>query len=151
MASRLVQFEFNPLAELGIDIRGPKRSSVLNEVTRFLESAILSDVDASRSPVTGRKFKKLTKPYADKFKGGDRNSDLRLTSNMLNSLDVSIIRNKVRVTVDDSEQEKADGHNNFSGKSKLPRRPFIPDKKRGERFRPAIRKGLQDIIKDELK
>lgn len=42
------------------------------------------------------------------------------------------------------EQGKADGHNNFSGKSKLPTRRFIPSEK--ENFKRFINKGIDQII-----
>ena len=44
------------------------------------------------------------------------------------------------------EQGKADGHNNFSGESKLPTRQFIP--KDNQSFRPDIKSEIQAIAED---
>lgn len=43
---------------------------------------------------------------------------------------------------------KADGHNNFSGKSDLPRRQSLPDV--GEDFISAIQSGIEKIVSDSL-
>jgi len=47
---------------------------------------------------------------------------------------------------DRSQAPKADGHNNFSGDSKLPLRRFIPD--RDETLKKSIEKRIETVIND---
>lgn len=82
------------------------------------------------SPVGKRgQFKKLNKEYAREQKGGNETPNLELDGDMLDAL-VSQNRrgSEIEFGIFKSKQVgKADGHNNFSGDSKLPTRRFIPD------------------------
>lgn len=82
------------------------------------------------SPVGNRgQFKKLNKEYAKEQKGGNTTANLELDGDMLDAL-VSQNRrgSEIEFGIFKSKQVgKADGHNNFSGDSKLPTRRFIPD------------------------
>lgn len=150
MANRLVKFDFDPLEDLDVTLKPSDKKELLGLIADYVHESILSDVGDSVSPVTGREFKKLSKQYAEREHDGDRTSHLELEGDLLDSIKVTPIGSKIRATVDESEQPKADGHNNFTGKSKLPRRPFIPDEKRGEDFRSSIKKGIKEIIDDFL-
>lgn len=63
---------------------------------------------------------------------------------MLGALDFKIIGDKIEIGVFGEDAGKADGHNNFSGKSKLPQRRFLPDK--GQEFNGDIRSLIDDTI-----
>lgn len=126
------------------------RSNVLNSVGQYLVEAILADVGEAKSPVTGRAFKGLSPAYK-KIKEQFSSSviaNLELTGAMLDALEYRISGTVVEVGIWGDQADKADGHNNFSGKSKLPERPFIPY--RDEKFRPEIRDQVMSILEDKI-
>lgn len=152
-----VSFEFNPFAMAGFeesDIPANRREMALDVIQDFLKESILLDVAESRSPVTGRGFKGLDKDYKafKEDEGGTPVANLELTGELMDSLIVRASKKSgyLVVTVTDDQMGKADGHNNHSGESKLPRRPFIPDFDKGETFRPSIRDGIREIIEDAI-
>lgn len=150
-----VEFIFDPFEVAGVekpDISKAKRDQILRDVADYVLESVLSDVGDSRSPVTGKQFKKLDKDYAaeKKREGGTPVPNLLMQGDLLDSLLVKKKGDKLILTVGDSQQDKADGHNNHTGDSQLPRRPFIPDADESETFRPAIRQGIREIIDDVL-
>lgn len=124
-----------------------RRSDVKEQVGEFIVTEILRKVEEGRSPVSGRgSFKKLSKQYASEEKGGDRTANLELDGDMLDAL---TSKNRKGDTIEvgifkSSQVPKADGHNNFSGDSKLPTRRFIP--KGDESFKRDIMTGVKRII-----
>lgn len=106
----------------------------------------LSYVAESKSPVDGSSFKKLSKEYGaiKKAETGSDDPNLDLTGSMLTSLEFKVSGDKIELGVYGSDAGKADGHNNFSGKSKLPRRQFLPDK--GEAFESSIMQLVSDTV-----
>ena len=89
----------------------------------------------------------LSKSYAEKKKEetGSTAANLDLTGSMLNALEYKIKDNGIEIGVYGKEDAgKADGHNNFSGLSKLPRRQFLPDK--GQSFDDPIKELIKDHI-----
>jgi CRISPR/Cas system-associated protein Cas5 (RAMP superfamily) len=106
----------------------------------------------SKSSVEGGSFKKaLSKDYLKfkKKKGlpGNKVSKLRLYGDMLGSLETKVKVNEVEVGIyKKKEAAKADGHCNYTGKSKLPERRFLPDEKHD--FTRDIKKKLESIAKD---
>jgi hypothetical protein len=141
-----VEYLFDPFE--GLELKGEAKKKALDEAADYLLSAILTDVGESRSPVSGREFPELNEEYAKKEHGGRRSAILELSGDMLGSLIVKRKGDKILVTVPESEQGKADGHNNFSGKSKLKKRQFIPNPDKKEQFRPDIRDELLNIAED---
>lgn len=63
---------------------------------------------------------------------------------MLGSLDFKIVGDKIEIGVFGEDAGKADGHNNFSGKSKLPKRQFLPAS--GDKFNGRIQSIVDDAI-----
>jgi hypothetical protein len=125
-----------------------QKREVISDVKNFVLESVLNDVGEGKSPVTGRKFKLLSKDYSKSKKRGNRLPNLELKGDLLDSLKVvKRKRDVLRLTVSQSQQPKADGHNNFTGKSKLPSRKFIPNIAKKESFRPAIKKDIIEIIK----
>jgi len=124
------------------------RTTVKQEIGNFIIEEIMRSVSEGTSPVSGRgKFKILNKQYAKSQKGGDRNPNLDLFGDMLDSLTFKNTSQGIEVGIFRSSQvPKADGHNNFSGESTLPERRFIPDESEG--FKRDIEKGIKDIIND---
>ena len=117
-----------------------------NEVGEFIVNEILRSVSSGRSPVMGRgSFKALNAEYAEAEKGGNRLANLELEGDMLDALEYRPTGVGVKVGIFESSQvPKADGHNNFSGDSKLPTRRFIPDS--SESFNPRIENGINRIL-----
>lgn len=158
--ARKVKFDFTLSDFLdGKRIRLPadRRAALEEDVLDLISTEILTNVGEGRSPVTGRRFKKLTDAYAARKSSeggtvlGGQGSNLELTGALLDAFKTEKTRSgKLRVTVEDDEQPKADGHNNFSGKSKLPRRPFIPDAKEGEFFAKSVRESVRALIESRI-
>lgn len=105
---------------------------------------------SEKSPVTGKGFKPLSKSYAayKKATGADAVPNLEDSGDMLGALDFKSTPSGLEIGVYGSEAPKADGHNNLSGKSRIPERRFIPDV--GESFRPQIRDEIQEIVDEVL-
>ena len=123
-----------------------QQREVLDQVGELLVTQVLEYVADSKSPVDGSAFVALSKDYAEKKKEetGSSAPNLDLTGDMLSSLDYKIIGNSIELGVYGADAGKADGHNNFSGESKLPTRQFLPNK--GELFDESI----MDIINEAI-
>lgn len=144
MAKTKVEYWFDPFE--GLELKGKDKSNALQEAADLLLESILSDVADSKSPVSGDDFPELNEEYADREHSGDKISRLELSGDLLGSLVVKPYKGGILVTVPNKQQGKADGHNNFSGKSKLPLRQFIP--KADESFRKDITDEIQAIAED---
>jgi len=132
------------------DVPRSERTSVKKEIGDYVVDEILEAVSRGSSPVNGLgSFKRLNKDYAKDQKGGNTTANLDLFGDMLDSLTFKNTAKGIEVGIfKSSEVPKADGHNNFSGKSTLPLRRFIP--KDGEDFKKQIEDGIKDIV-DEFK
>lgn len=106
-----------------------QQREVLDQVGELLVTQVLEYVAGSKSPVDGSKFVSLSDEYAKKKKEetGSDAPNLDLTGEMLSSLDYKIVGQAIELGVYGDDAGKADGHNNFSGKSKLPKRQFLPE------------------------
>lgn len=67
---------------------------------------------------------------------------------MLDALDYRVQGDDIVIGVFGEAAPRADGHNNLSGDSQLPRRQFIPEK--GQGFVSRIEKEVDRIIADEV-
>lgn len=123
-----------------------QQREVLDQVGELLVTQVLEYVANSKSPIDGSTFHALSDEYAKKKKEetGSDDPNLDLTGKMLSSLDYKIIGQAIELGVYGDDAGKADGHNNFSGKSKLPERKFLPDK--GELFDDEIVNIINDAI-----
>jgi len=149
-----VKYEFDPFEIAGIDpsdLTPAKRKRIMKQVGDLVLGAVVLDVADLKSPVTGRQFKALSKDYREHKEalGGEPVPNLLLNGDMLESLTVTAsVETSLTLTVGDDQQAKADGHNNFSGQSRIPRRPFIPNEGNGEKFRPAIREAIASLVEE---
>jgi hypothetical protein len=132
----------------------PKKSKIkaAEKASEFLLEVIAEDVGKTTSPVSGKKFQRLSKKYK-KFKqskGLPGKPDLVLTKEMMGrGLDAKIgKKGTMELGVFGKAAPRADGHNNLSGKSSLPLRNFLP--KEGQEFRKGINKELQKVIQDAV-
>jgi phage gpG-like protein len=151
--AKKVQYEFDPFDISGISKQGLKPDTIKRAVQAAKEvvvNAVRQDLDDTRSSVTGRNFKKLDPDYAKikKRQGGIPIPNLQLSGDLASSIRVMSRSDKLVLTTEASQQAKADGHNNHSGQSKLPRRPFIPDE--GETLRPGIRQEVAATIQSVI-
>lgn len=146
-----IQFDFDPEEETGITIPRSKKGEALSRVADYVRESMLSSLGDGRSPVAGEgTFPALSKAYK-KVKGDISSKvipNLELHGDMLDSLEVVEVRGKLRVKVGADQNDKADGHCNFSGKSKIPRRRFIPNAKEGQTFNREILSGVKDILSE---
>lgn len=149
-----VKYDFNPFGSnyANVKVSGDKRKEILEDLKDFIKVRILEDVGEGISPVTGKQWAGLSKEYKKKKakEAGNTKANLELFGEMLDSLDVIDFGNGLRVTVSDDQMAKADGHNNFSGKSKLPERKFIPNAKAGEDFSKELKKEIIDIVESQI-
>ncbi len=149
-----ILFDFDPEEDTGIKLPKDKdrRDEALDKVSEYVTESVLSTVGEGNSPVAGGQWKKsLTKEY--KKRKGEVSSvtyaNMELNGDLLDSLEVVRLRGaKLRLTVGADQMDKADGHNNFSGKSKLPAREFIPNAKKGQTFKRDIQRGIRSILEE---
>ena len=126
-----------------------RRERVKSDVAEFLLNETLRDLSRGVSPLTGSPFQSLSKDYANAQKGGDTTPNLELEGDMLDDYDVRSTEGQSYVEIGffkgSSQIPKADGHNNWSGKSELPQRRFIPREDEG--YRQGILSGINQIIR----
>lgn len=138
------------LNDFGLDeIPRDKRSDAKREIGELIVNEILIYLQDGESPVDGYgNFPKLNKEYAKNQKGGDRTPNLELMGDMLDALSYKSLRGaEIEIGIfKGKEVPKADGHNNFSGDSKLPMRRFIPEE--NESFKSDIEQKIKTIIND---
>ena len=134
-----------------------KRKDAKELIGNYLLDAIFNDTESAKSPVTGRKFKALSKEYKSlkKANTGRGAADLRLTETMLPSLMAKNTTNGVKIEIT-KRVEKLKAFNHITGDT-LPSRPFLPDDngeavkpklKGANQFRTSIVRGIDDIIED---
>lgn len=131
-----------------INIRDPQaRAEAKRQVGEYLLEAIQQAAGHQESPVEGEgKFKKLSKDYAERKKDevGNTLSNQELEGDMLSALAYRETSKGIELGYFGEEAPKADGHNNFSGKSKLPTRRTIPGE--GQTFISEIQSNVRQII-----
>ena len=145
-----VEYKFDPFKLTGTT--KPKNASkreILSEVSEYVKESVLDNVGAQNSPVRGHgKFQRLSKNYKNiKKKIASPVPNLELHGKLLNSLKVPMKKEGLVLKVSPAQNDKADGHCNFSGKSRIPMRRFIPNEKDGETFKKPIIDGMRRIIK----
>lgn len=124
-----------------------QRSAAKEDVGNFVKEEILRSLSTGNSPVAGEQFKKLSKQYADEFKGGNQTPNLELEGDLLDALKFEEKASGIEIGIfPGKEVPKADGHNNFSGDSKLPKRRFIPEE--NQTFKKKIMNGVNAIIRE---
>ncbi len=130
-----------------------KQSAAKKEVADFLEVETLSLIGEGKSPVKGERFKKLTKEYADKEKGGNRTPTLELEGDLLEAFSVKPSKAGVKMKVAAGQSDKADGHNQLTSKAKawakknnFPKRRYIPGA--SQKLKPGIVKEIDSILDD---
>jgi len=139
--------------DLGIEgLPNDIKSQVRRDVGEFLVEQILQNVSQAKSPIQGESFPTLSASYKKRKKaeGGTVSANMELNGDMLDSLTfkASEDRNGIEIGFFDAQAAKADGHNNFSGRSKLPHRQFLPEE--GDSFKASIQAEAEKIIADAM-
>jgi hypothetical protein len=142
----------DPFEGLDVSALTPaEKESLLEEIGQTLVDSVLQSLASSKTPISGGGYKSFLSPAYAAFKreyGAGSSANLDLTGSMLDSLSFKAKGDVIEIGVFGSEAPKADGHNNFSGDSKLPQRQFLP--KEGQRFKRDIDGVVKSIIKDSI-
>ena len=110
------------------DIPGDRQGAAKQEVGEYLVNETIRYMERGLSPVEGEgPWAKLDSEYAKEEHGGNRKPTLNATGRPRESLKFKTDEDGIQIGIMHKTQEgKADGHNNFSGRSRLPRRRFVP-------------------------
>lgn len=149
-------YKFDPFELTGLE-RPTNKSDVkraLNEIADYVRTEVLQYVGDGSSPVSGGAWKKTLSPEYKKIKEKISSAgfaNLELTGDMLDALECVVTKDgELSLQIVGSEAPKADGHNNFSGKSELPAREFIPNEKKSQTFKRPILQGMKEIARSFL-
>jgi phage gpG-like protein len=124
-----------------------QKRELVDQIGELLVEQVLSYVADVSTPVSGAGFKKTLSPEYKKRKideVGSGEPNLDLTGEMLNSLTYKVQGEKIELGVFGEDAPKADGHNNFSGKSSLPQRRFLPGE--GQEFKSDIKRLVKETV-----
>ena len=133
-----------------------QKAEIQQRVGDLLINSVDEFLSAGRSPVTGGKFKTLSKDYSKEKKHGNRNPNLYLTGKMRDKLKFTPTNNGIEFGIfNKKEAKKADNHNKNSSeslKTNVPQRQFIPLEQKGIRgsFEKSIRTTIDKIISDVI-
>ncbi len=126
------------------------REDAANDAGEAALKKITEFVEKRRSPVKGnnKNFEKLSDSYGNfkRKKVGNSNPNLRLTGELIESLDVEADDSSftIRVTGDDNNVAKA--YNNNDGDT-IPKRQFLPNDTKDEQFKGGVVQVIKEAIK----
>lgn len=130
------------------------RTEIKKRVGELLVDETLAAVSDSNTPVSGAPYKStLTDPVYRKLKAESNlpvKANMEFSGAMLDALSSRPTAAGIKIGIfsDGKNAPKADGHNNFSGKSELPRRQFLPTK--GQNYKRSIESEIDRIITDAI-
>lgn len=144
--------ELSSTIDLSEELKGLSREDkqdALTAIGDFLLEQTLVNAAESASIVKGEKIPALTsKPYKLKKRDevGNAKANFELTGEMLDSIDFKKSASSITIGVYGEAALRADGHNNFSGKSRLPKRRIFPAE--GQEYNQATQREIKRIIAD---
>lgn len=127
------------------------RPRVRREVGEFLLEQTLVSLGEGKTPVSRGEYKRsLSKEYREFKSESGRNSfaDLEFEGDLKDSFKFRSTDKGIKIGHFGKEAGKADGHNNFSGKSTLPRRQYLPEK--DQSYKRNIQTEIDRIIADAI-
>lgn len=132
------------------DLSKKAKDKIRKSVGQLLVEETLISMSSSESPVQGESFPALKKEYKEfKQKEGLAGvPDLEFSGNLKDSLGFESSDDGIKLGHFDSEAPKADGHNNFSGDSPLPKRRYLPAE--GQNYKKDIKERAESIIAEVL-
>lgn len=137
------------------DIDADLKAKVKKEIGEFVVDSTLEDISKGRSPVKNESaWARLSKPYADSKKGGDRTPNMELTGEMLDNYGWKRISGSDDIEVGvlgggKDVIQRTDSHNHHIKRGKAagnPKRRFIP--KESQTYTPDITREIREIVKD---
>lgn len=150
-APKVSKSEFYSVIDISEELKGVPASAkedLKDQLGELLVEQILDSLASTQTPIQGGKYKAtLSKDYAAKKKAetGSSAANLDLSGELLNAIDYKIQGNTIKIGVFGSDNAgKADGHNNFSGRSNLPTRQFLPEE--GQQFKKDIRDLISETV-----
>ena len=148
-----LKHSLDPFAISGVEPPRRGANAIRKEVADYILEEVLNRVGDGRSPVAGGKWKRgLSKEYKQRKleESGVGFANMELEGDMLDALRTRVMSDgTVELIIEGSEGDKADGHNNFSGKSRLPLREFIP--KPGQSLKRDIVEGIREIVRSNAR
>ena len=142
-----VAYNFDPFELVGEEKPSGKLRQIKKEICDFVRDEVLSFVGSGKSPVKGGAWKRTLSPEYKKQKAKKSSAlfaNMELTGDMLDSLECVAVGENLELRIKGKQADKADGHNNHTGRSRLPRREFIP--KENQTFKEQILQGIREII-----
>ena len=134
----------------GRTLKRAAKKRIQEEVGQYLVEQTLIAMNEKKTPVQGGSFAStLTSDSYKKLKKaevGSTEANLEFTGTMKDELDFEATENGIAIGVFGDRAGAADGHNNLSGKSSLPKRQFLPDE--GQNYKKNIQQEVQRIIAD---
>lgn len=133
----------------GVVADSKTKAQIKDEVGNYLVEQTLLALSDAKSPVSGEKFKALSKDYRieKQEQGSPGVPNMELKGKMLEALSFKPTSKGVEIGfINSSQAEKADGHNDFSGESTLPQRRFLPGE--GQNYKVDIEREVNKIITD---
>lgn len=123
------------------------KDRIRDEVGTFLVEESLVALSESKSPLIGESIPALKKGNYRKKKMdelGTNRADIQFSGETLDEFTFTPTKDGIKIGVFGDRAVVADGHNNLSGKSSLPRRRWIPDSE--QNYKTAIQKEVNSII-----
>lgn len=135
-----------------LEIAPGQRKKAALEAGKEALRQIKEYTEGANSPVKYRNpYKALSDEYREfkQKKGKPGIPNLRLNNTMLEDLKVEATKKGFTIKLTSSkEKKKAYNHNTPKDKiNKLPKRQFIPDDRKGEQFKPRVRKSYLEKLK----
>lgn len=127
------------------------KSELRSKVGDFLVEQILDYTGNKTSPIKGQgSYKGLSRQYRKYKKSLARGDEpnLELFGDMKDAIAWRETSKGVEVGVYGSEAPKADGHNNFSGESRIPTRQFLPEE--GQDFKRRVTTEIEKMLKEAV-
>lgn len=123
---------------------------IASDVGDFLLEQILLAANEAKSPVSGERFPVLSKEYKKKkiAEGLGGSPNLTYEGDLLDAITFKPTAKGIEIGWWGDQAGKADGHANFSGRSKLPQRRLLPDE--GQTFKRPIQSEIEAIIAEEI-
>ncbi len=145
-------------SEISSDIRidfppgltAAQKNKIKQEAGEIVIDHILSTVSKAKSPIKGAAWEALSADYKKLKKSAGRGTkaNMEFSGDMLDELKNKNTKEGFRIQIKGREAPKADGHNNFSGKSILKTRKFLPGE--GDEFNGKVDRDIDSIIADEV-
>lgn len=152
LKTKATKSELSTTIDLSEELKGlskADREDALDQIGEFLVEQTIVNAAESASIVKGEKIPALTsKIYKLKKRAevGNATANLELSGEMLDSVDYDRAGTRLTIGVFGEAALRADGHNNFSGKSSLPRRRIFPGE--GQEYKSGIEREISRIIAD---